>query len=142
MKDLNMAREILEKEELTLAIVKDGKCIYKSKKRGIYPLYIAVRDIKNDMKGSSAADKVIGRGAAQLYAYAEIGCVYSSLVSKGTKEVFEEAGIEFIADKVVPKIMNRDKSGMCPVETISYGSETIEEVLEKIEVFLKNINLL
>jgi hypothetical protein len=142
MNDLNLAKELLEKEELTLAVVKDGECIFRSKKRGIYPLYIAVRDIKDKMDGASAADKVIGRGAAQLYEYANIKRVFATMISEGTREVFEDAGIYFEAEKTVPKIMNRDKTGMCPVETISYGSETIEEVLEKIEEFLKSINLL
>jgi hypothetical protein len=142
MKDLNLAKELLEKEELTLAVVKDGECIFKSKKRGIYPLYIAVRDIRDDMNGASAADKVIGRGAAQLYEYANIKRVFATMISEGTKKVFENANIEYEASKIVPKIMNRDKTGMCPVETISYESETIEEVLEKIEKFLKSINLL
>lgn len=142
MNDLKLAKEILEKEELTLAAVRDGKCIYKSKKRGIYPLYIAVRDLKEHMDGASAADKVIGRGAAQLYAYAKVKNVFSNMISEGTREIFEEAGIYYEADKTVPKIMNRDKTGMCPVEAISYGSESIEEVLKKIEEFLKNINLL
>ena len=142
MNDLNLAREILEKEDLTLAVVKNGECIYRSKKRGIYPLYTAVHDIKDKLNGASAADKVIGRGAAQLYAYAGIGSVYATLVSKGTREVFDEAGIEYPAQKYVPKIMNREKTGMCPVETISYESETIEELLEKIEGFLKRIGMI
>lgn len=142
MKDLDIAKELLENEDLTLAIVRDGECIYKSKKRGIYPLYIAIRDMKESMCGASAADKVIGRGAAQLYSYGQIKEVYSTLVSEGTKEIFEEFGIYFETEKIVSQIMNRDKSGMCPVETISYESDTIEEVLEKIESFLKSINLL
>lgn len=142
MKDLGLAKEILEKEELTLAIVKDGECIYKSKKRGIYPLFMAVRDMKDKMKGASATDKVIGRGAAQLYVYADVTSVHTSMISEGTREVFDEAGVEYEALKTVPMIKNRDKTGMCPVETISYESETIEEVLEKIEEFLKSINML
>jgi hypothetical protein len=142
MNDLNLAKEILEKEELTLAVVKDGECVLKSKKRGIYPLFIAVRDIKDKMDGASAADKVIGRGAAQLYEYAGVERVSASLISEGTKEVFDGAGIEYEALKIVPMIKNRDKTGMCPVETISYESKSIEEVLERIEKFLKSINLL
>ncbi|SHJ37770.1 protein of unknown function [Dethiosulfatibacter aminovorans DSM 17477] len=142
MNDLSLAREMLEKEGLTLAVVKDGECIFKSKERGIYPLYIAVRDIRREMCGASAADKVIGRGAAQLYEYANVKEVYSMLISEGTREIFEGSGIYFEAEKIVPKIMNREKTGMCPVETISYGSETIEEVLDKIEEFLNSINLL
>lgn len=101
-----------------------------------------MHDIKDKLNGASAADKVIGRGAAQLYAYAGIGSVYATLVSKGTREVFDEAGIEYTAQKTVPKIMNREKTGMCPVETISYESETIEELLEKIEGFLKRIGMI
>jgi hypothetical protein len=103
---------------------------------------MAVWDMKDKMKGASATDKVIGRGAAQLYVYADVTSVHTSMISEGTREVFDEAGVEYEALKTVPMIKNRDKTGMCPVETISYESETIEEVLEKIEEFLKSINML
>ena len=142
MNDLYLAKQFMENEELAIAIVKDGKCIYKSKKRGIYPLYIAVTQLSLIMEGSSAADKVIGRGAALLYKYTKVRNIYSKMISEGTKEIFEESGITYESEKIVPYIMNREKTGMCPVETLSYQAKNIEELLANIEDFLKKINLL
>jgi hypothetical protein len=142
MKDLELAKKILCNENLTIALVKEGRCIYKSDKRGIYPLYMALLTHKEELKGASAADKVVGRGAAKLYECAKVKNVYSKIISEGTKEVFEKAGIEYETEKIVPYIKNREQNGMCPIESISYDSKDTEELMNKIEAFLKGINLL
>lgn len=142
MKDIELAKKILFDEDMAIAIVKKDKCIYKSKKRGIYPLYIAVTEIKDELDGASVADRVIGRGAAQLYAYTEVKHVYARMISDGTEEIFKDCSIDYEAELTVPYIKNRDKTGMCPIETISDESENFEELLKKIKEFLRSENLL
>lgn len=43
-KDLLLAKEILEKEKLSLVFVKDGKIIFKSDKKGIRPILEAYNE--------------------------------------------------------------------------------------------------
>lgn len=142
MKDIDLAKSTLSNRNLSLVIVKDGQIIYESDRRGIYPLYMAVKECGDVMKNASAADKVIGRGAARLYQFSGIKSIYAYLISEGTKEVFTESNIAFEAEKTVPHIKNREGTGMCPVETLSYESETFDDLMERIEGFLKQINLI
>lgn len=62
-KDLLLAKEILEKEKLSLVFVKDGKIIFKSDKKGIRPILEAYNEKKDLLKDSFLADKVVGRAA-------------------------------------------------------------------------------
>ncbi|MDP3386452.1 MAG: DUF1893 domain-containing protein [Eubacteriales bacterium] len=142
MNDLDIAKATLKTEKISLVIVKNGQIIFKSDRRGIYPLYMAVKECGLEMEGASAADKVIGRGAARLYEFAKVKSIYAYLISEGTKEVFAKTHIVYQTEKTVPYIKNRDGTGMCPVETLSYETETFEELILSIEGFLTKINLI
>ena len=82
MNDLEKAKELLVKEQLSLVIVNNGEIVYSSSDFGIKPMYTAVREYKHLLKGASVADKVIGRAAAMLLQYGEIKEVYTNLISK------------------------------------------------------------
>jgi asparagine synthetase B (glutamine-hydrolysing) len=142
VKDIELAKKILSEENLAIAIVREGKCIYKSDRRGIYPLYMALINHKEELQNASSADRVIGRGAAQLYEYAKVKYVFANVISEGTKEVLEKSGIAYEAEKTVPYIKNREQNGMCPVETLSYQSKDIDELLKNMASFLKDLNLI
>lgn len=142
MKDIDIAKTTLKANKLSLAIVKNGQIIYTSDKRGIYPLYMAVKECGPDMEGASAADKVIGRGAALFYKFAKVKSIYTYLISEGTKEVLVESHIEFETERTVPFIKNRERTGMCPVETLSYGTKNFDDLVLRVEGFLREINLI
>ncbi len=142
MRDLELAKEIMNNEELTLALVKDEECFFKSKERGIKPLYIALINHKDRLKGASAADKIVGKGAALLYIRGEVNNIYAKVISKSSVEVLEKQGIFIEKEIMVPYIKNRDKSGMCPIETMAEEDENIDSLLSRIENFLKVNNLI
>lgn len=81
MKDIDLAVELLEKENFTLAAVKESKVIFSSYEEGIKPLYTVVKEEKEVLKGSSIADRVTGKAAAMLCAYAEIKELKTGLIS-------------------------------------------------------------
>ncbi len=142
MKDIDIAKKLLYKENLTITIVKNGKCFYKSKERGIKPLYEALLKYKDDMEGASSADKIVGKGAALLYIEGKVENLYAKIISKNSLEVLEKHNINIYKDEVVPYIKNRDKSGMCPIETMAVEDDNIDSLLERIEKFLKKNNLI
>lgn len=138
MRDCDLAVELLEKEKLTLAIVKDGKLIYSSCSKGIKPLYTA--HIENiDLQGSSVADRVTGKAAAMICANACIKELNTKVISDNAINVLKETDIKLNYDEHTPFIKNRDKSGMCPVETLSLKTDNFDELLIEIERFLENI---
>jgi len=142
MKDLKLAKEIMEKEELTLVIVKDEECFFKSKERGIKPLYTALMNHKNKLDGASAADKIVGKGAALLYIRAKVENLYAKTISKNSLGVLEEKSIKVEGETVVPYIKNRDLTGMCPIETMAEEDDNIDNLIKRIGIFLDKNNLI
>lgn len=141
MRDIEMAEELLEKENLALVIVKDGNVVFSSSDRGIKPLYMAVNELKDELGGSSVADRVTGKAAAMLCVYAGVKELSTRLISENAIRVFEKTPIVFKHRESVPYIKNRDKTGMCPVETLSSGTDDINELLKGIAEFLVKISI-
>ena len=141
MKDIDIAVELLEKEKLALAIVKDGKTIFTSSGKGIKPLYTALQEHKNKLEGSSVADRVTGRAAAMICAYAGIKQLKTKLISDNAINILKETNIIHEYNERALFIENRDRTGMCPVETLSLKTENIEELLKGITNFLESIKV-
>ncbi|MCT4606304.1 MAG: DUF1893 domain-containing protein [Marinisporobacter sp.] len=139
MKDIYLAKEILEEEGRTLVIVKEGKVIFSSKDKGIKPMYTAIDTMKEKLRGASVADRVIGRAAAMLCTYANIKELHTKIISEGAVEVLENSQVIFAYEKKSLYIKNRDKTGMCPVENLSKDIDKPVLLLEKIREFLENI---
>ena len=73
MTDLKKARLALSSGEFTCVICKNER-IYTSKDRGVKPL-VELYEAKTDLIGFSAADKVVGKGAAYLYVLLNVSAV-------------------------------------------------------------------
>lgn len=140
MKDIEIAKELLVNEKLALVVVKDGEVLYKSTDRGIKPLFTAVREMKESLKGASIADKVIGKAAAMLSEYGGIHELYTSLISQTAIEVLDKTDIIYNYEKAVPFIQNRDLTDLCPVENLSLKAENMDDLLMGIEKFLESIS--
>ncbi len=140
MKDIEIAKNLLTKEDLTLVIVKNGEVIYMSNKKGISPLFWAVKDVKESLKDSSVADKVIGKAAAMLCSYAGINELHTNVVSEKAIEILNRTKIMYQYENLCSFIKNRDNTGICPVEALALNTESIEELLTGIQKFLINIS--
>lgn len=140
MKDIEIAKKYLKEENLAIAVVKDGKLIFKSQEKGIKPMYTLATKMKEISKGASIADRVIGKGAAMLCKYIDVKEVYGQLISINAIEVLEEASIIYSYESTCPYIKNRDKTDLCPIEKIATNTRDIDTLLERIEEFLNSIN--
>jgi len=139
MKDIDIAKELMQKEKLALSVVKNGEIIFTSRDRGIKPLFTAVLDLKDELKGASVADRVTGKAAAMLCEYADIKELSTRLISENAINVLEGTSIIYNYEESTPYIKNRDESGMCPVETLSLKTNNINELIEGITNFLESI---
>lgn len=136
MKDIELAKEIFLKEDMAIVAVKNGEVVFKSKDKGIKPIYTLAREMKEEAFGASIADKVIGKGAALLCGYLGIKEVYASLMSKGGQLVLENYKISYTMERSCSHIMNRDKTDYCPIEKLSLDTEDPEIFLSRVEEFL------
>ena len=90
-----------------------------------------------DLKGWSAADRVVGRATAFLYCLLDVKEVYARVMSHPAAEVLKAGGITAEAGQLVDGIINRRGTGPCPFEAavldIQDPSEALNAIRRKME---------
>lgn len=140
MKDLEIAKILLKEEGLALVVVKNGEVVFKSKDKGIKPMFILATEMKTKAYNASLADRVIGRGAALLCGYIGIKEIYTDLISEGGMEALVEYKIPYTMDRSCSYIKNQDKTDYCPIEKLSLDTKDPLLLLQKIKEFFASIN--
>lgn len=107
--------------------------------RGVADLYDLYQADSAFMKGAAIADKVIGKGAAALMVLGGFKTVYADIISTPALALLCKAGIETTFAQEVPHIINRDKTGWCPLETACMELNTVEEMYPVIQNFISRI---
>lgn len=118
-------------------VMTDGQIHISSNTPGVFSLLDYITDGEFDFSNFSAADKVIGRGAALLYAKMKIKEVYALVMSEKAKEIFELYNIPYYYDTLAPYIINRNGDGMCPVEK---ATENITDIQEAFLTIKETVN--
>lgn len=113
--DLDRAKKLLDDGDYTCAAC-CGEREYTSRERGVKPL-LALIDNGRTLEGYSVADRVVGRAAAYLYVELKAQCVHAHIMSRAAQEVFSRYGVAHSADELVDAIINRAKTGLCPMES-------------------------
>lgn len=103
-----------------------GTEILTDSKRGVAPMVGFIESGAN-LNGFSVADLVVGRAAAMLFVKAGIRQVYAITLSRGAKEYLEAHGIPVRYETLTDKILNRDKTGICPMEDAVTGLDDAED---------------
>ena len=114
--NLQNARNLLESGNYTCVVCKND-LIYTTSQRGVAPL-LHWLDSDLDLSGFSAADRVVGRGAAFLYCLLGVKEVYSKVMSRPAEQVLQDHGIHAEAETFVDGIINRTGTGPCPFEAV------------------------
>ena len=129
-KNLLNARELLENGDYTCVVCRED-LVYTTCHRGVAPL-LNWLESGTDLAGFSAADRVVGRGAAFLYCLLNVKAVHARVMSYPAAEVLEHYGIEAYAGTFVEGIINRTGTGPCPFEAAVMDIHTAPEALEAI----------
>jgi len=108
------------------ALLKNGE-IFSSEERGIKPMLIKLAEDEAFFRGSTVIDKVVGKAAALLAIKAGVEFVSAGVISLPALEVFREAGLPFKYNVLVPRIENRSKTGLCPMEALTLSIDDPEE---------------
>jgi len=108
---------ILRNNRLSLLIQSDKSTVFESNKNGIRPLLEAIDLLgRHRLRGTTVADKVIGRAAALLLAYIKPRVVYCGIISQRAEEILTKYGILFHAEQSVPEICQPGSDELCPFE--------------------------
>lgn len=113
-RDLERAKQLLLQEGWACVLCR-GEELHTGTAHGVRPL-LQFLESGTDLQGFSAADRVIGKAAALLLLYAGVKAVYSPTMSEEALRVLREHGVSASCDQTVPGILNRTKTGPCPME--------------------------
>lgn len=125
--DLKRARTLLKEGSYTCVLCK-GDTVHTATARGVKPL-VDWLDSGLDLKGFSAADKVVGRATAFLYVLLGVRAVHALVMSTPAREALESCGITALCDREVSGIINRRGDGPCPFEETVLGITSPQEAL-------------
>lgn len=113
--DWERAKEtLLSDDALGCAVCRDG-VVLTGTGRGVKPLLQWLAEGR-DLHGYRAADRIVGKAAALLYARLGVGAVYAQTMSEGGLAALRGLGIAAAYGVLVPMILNRRRDGMCPIE--------------------------
>jgi len=135
--DMKKAAELLEKNSRTFAAV-NGDDIITSSDRGVKPL-LSLIDSGRTLSGYSAADRVVGNGAAYLYVLLGVSSVYTYVISRAALDTLAKYGIDVSYDTLTDAIKNRSGDGLCPMESAVAAAESPEAALALIRDKLKEM---
>lgn len=138
MQDLRLAKLRLKEGDLTLVIVKEGKVIFETKSQGISDFLQAIEKFGKRLVASSVADKIVGAAAAMLCAYSEVAFVFADTISEKGIKVLESNDIFYQFENRVPKILNYDRTDICPFEKLAAGSGDPKEAYVKLKSFAES----
>lgn len=127
MNHLITAWNLLESGNYTCVVCKEDT-IYTTTHRGVAPL-LNWLDEGTNLTGFSAADRVVGRGAAFLYCLLGVKEVRARVMSYPAMEVLRAYGIRAEADTFVDNIINRAGTGPCPFEAAVMHIQKADEAL-------------
>lgn len=140
MKDIDIAKKMLKEDSsLTMVVVKNKEIIFKSKDKGIKPMYILATEYRSLGENASLADRVIGKGASILCDYVGIKEVFAELISDSGINTLNNCKIPFTMEKSCQYIKNRDKTDYCPIEKISNNIEEPILLLERLKEFFASV---
>ena len=122
-------------------VVSNGGSAFAFVGRGVSDLFRLLSEQPELLRGATAADKVVGKGAAALMAIGGIKELYADVISESAYEMLTRAGIKVAYGQKVAYIINRTHTDRCPLEKLCADAGTPQECLPLIDTFVKNMNL-
>lgn len=103
----------LEKGD-AIVVAREGVISARERGRGVAPI-LTLMD-RGELKGALVVDRVIGRAAAAACVVGGARRVHAQVMSKSARAFLAAHGIAADAETLVEEIVNRKKTGMCPME--------------------------
>jgi hypothetical protein len=131
--DLETASKRLNQKSLNLVVVKNGKVLFETESHGLGDLVEAINQLQSSIKGSSVADKIVGRAAALLFVYSGVSAVFAATISDGGIAILDNNNVFHEFEKRVPRILNLKKTDVCPFEKLVADLSSPEEAYERLK---------
>ena len=122
------AKKALGTDGITCIVLKEGADPLISRIRGVKPILNWIEE-GADLEGAAVLDTIVGRAAAMMYVLAGVSRVHAKVMSRGGEAELQKGGIAYEAERFTEKIVNRQGTGMCPME------QTVLEITDPREAF-------
>ena len=93
------------------------------------------------LRNAEMADKVVGKGAAALMVAGGVKALYAETLSLPALTLLANAGVCTRYGKLAPFILNRTKTGWCPLENLCQWESNPEELIRTIRRFVRQQGL-
>lgn len=120
-------------------VIRKGDAVRTFTQRGVADLYALLTTEPDFLKGSSIADKVIGKGAAALMIQGGVQHVYADVISRPALVLLQSYHMDVQYETLTDNIINRAGTGICPVEQRCLPLEKLEDMVEAIEDFVEGL---
>lgn len=117
-------------------VIQNGADLRTFTRRGVIDIYELLHHDAGFLHGASLADKVIGKGAAALMIQGGVKQVYAGVISKPALSLFQANNVQVNYRQCVDGIINRDRTGGCPLEQICSASDSVSELMPLITGFI------
>jgi hypothetical protein len=134
--DIDLARSLLRKGRWNLIIVKKGQVLFRSRERGISPLFHAVESIGKSLHNAAMADRIVGLAAAMLCLHAHIVSVYADVASNAALDMLQSNGVFVDARDAVSHISNVDGTDLCPFEKLAGSCQKPSQLITALQSVL------
>jgi len=131
--DLNLAKQKLIQKNLNLVIAKNGIVLFETESHGINGLLKAIKQLQDNMAGSSVADRIVGRAAALLLVYSDVVAVFAVTASDSGIEVLENNHVFHKFERRVPRILDSKRVDVCPFERLVAKFSDPREAYEELK---------
>ncbi len=115
MTDLEHAMRLLSEDPALTCVLCCGDALYTSTARGISPM-LDFADAGVSLSGFSAADRIVGKAAAMLFVLSNVKDIYAEVTTPAAVELLRAYGIRVSWRTLTDHIVNRDGTGLCPME--------------------------
>ncbi len=105
----------LNEQHISL-IVRNAGLTTEYHRHGVDDLLQLLDNEPQRLQGAVVADKMIGKAAAALMVVGGVKQVYTNLISTPARRMLEKAGVQVSAAEEVEMILNRDRTGQCPMD--------------------------
>ena len=132
MSKLNELKEMLYSKNASLVVGYSNGEIKEYYQDRVNDIKNILLNDENALKDASIADKVIGKLAASLLVVAGVTEIYADVISEYAIPILEENKIKYEYKTKVPYIINKDKTGMCPMENKYKDENDIRKIYMEI----------
>lgn len=131
------AETLINTEEFNCVVIKGRKIICAENCRGISLIMKLLQEKK--LKDCFVADDIIGKAAAMIFTAGGVKSCYGKVMSKPALEWLESHGVDATYSTLTDNIINREGTGMCPMESAVLGINDNEEAIAALKAKLMEL---